>query len=214
MALPGCIAEMSSRSSERFVSLRATSAAPELPVSRETVEEMTTFATLPQVPAYGVYFWTYDGMKASFQKLGNLGEWPSSFLAGGISGSFTWAIVYPVDVIKSLVQTAPRGRWIESPSWCDWWKRPGSQDGCCAGEDTRIAVLTARIFQQRGWSYFFRGFGTACLRAFPVNAVIFPVYELTLKVLLAASSRPSPSPAAVPPEDAAGVVDFADQRVL
>jgi hypothetical protein len=36
---------------------------------------------------------------------------------------------------------------------------------------------------QYGWKFFFRGFGVTVLRAFPVNAIIFPVYEFTLQHL-------------------------------
>jgi solute carrier family 25 carnitine/acylcarnitine transporter 20/29 len=36
---------------------------------------------------------------------------------------------------------------------------------------------------EHGWRFFFRGLGVTLLRAFPVNAIIFPVYEITLEHL-------------------------------
>jgi len=31
----------------------------------------------------------------------------SSLLAGGFSGLLTWALIYPVDYVKTLIQTDP-----------------------------------------------------------------------------------------------------------
>lgn len=113
-----------------------------------------------EVPSYGCYFLVYDALKAHLHGAG-FGEWPASFLAGGFSGSITWAMVYPVDVVKSIVQTAPEGT------------------------DTRMASVVRDIVKRHGPRYFFRGFLTACVRAFPVNGVIFPTYELSLKLMKA-----------------------------
>eukprot|EP00957_Ditylum_brightwellii_P084534 6427882-Ditylum_brightwellii.AAC.1 len=33
--------------------------------------------------------------------------WMASAIAGGISGSITWGMIYPVDMIKSRIQTDP-----------------------------------------------------------------------------------------------------------
>ena len=36
------------------------------------------------------------------------------------------------------------------------------------------------IVKEHGWRYMFRGLGVTLCRAFPVNAIIFPVYEFVL----------------------------------
>jgi solute carrier family 25 carnitine/acylcarnitine transporter 20/29 len=36
------------------------------------------------------------------------------------------------------------------------------------------------IVRENGWQYMFRGLGVTLVRAFPVNAIIFPVYEFVL----------------------------------
>jgi len=82
--------------------------------------------------------------------------------AGALAGSIAWASIYPLDTIKSAVQAAPEGSL-----------------------QSRYASLSiARdILRRHGPAYFFRGFGACILRAAPVNAVIWPVYEETLRLL-------------------------------
>jgi Mitochondrial carrier protein len=79
---------------------------------------------LREVPAFGLYFVTYDYLKdqaTSFFRrraarstdplnqavtLSHVQTWIASGFAGGCAGSLTWAIVYPVDVIKSWIVRA------------------------------------------------------------------------------------------------------------
>eukprot|EP00537_Pseudo-nitzschia_pungens_P016391 CAMPEP_0172400812 /NCGR_PEP_ID=MMETSP1061-20121228/47749_1 /TAXON_ID=37318 /ORGANISM="Pseudo-nitzschia pungens, Strain cf. pungens" /LENGTH=396 /DNA_ID=CAMNT_0013134229 /DNA_START=333 /DNA_END=1523 /DNA_ORIENTATION=+ len=85
--------------------------------------------------------------------------WIASAMAGGLTGALTWAIVYPFDVIKTQIQTAP----IDTPR-----------------SERTISVVFQRILREHGWRKFTRGLSVTCLRAFPVNGIIFPVYEYTL----------------------------------
>jgi len=135
-----------------------------------------------EVPAFGLYFATYDCVKNSVTKLilgkddnndGNnqtnnsisaieqnsAHQWMASALAGGFSGAFTWAAIYPFDVIKTRIQTTP----IDTPI-----------------EKRRIHYIYKSIVNEHGIKFLFRGLGVTLLRAFPVNAIIFPVYEFTL----------------------------------
>jgi solute carrier family 25 (mitochondrial carnitine/acylcarnitine transporter), member 20/29 len=131
--------------------------------------------TLREVPAFGLYFTTYDYIKDNVnnffaRRAGHVDEdtavpgqlqhshaWLASALAGGSSGCLTWAIVYPVDVIKTRIQTSPL--------------------------DTPVSFLGAgrQLVAQHGWRVMFRGLGITLVRAFPVNGTVFPVYEWTLK---------------------------------
>jgi len=131
-----------------------------------------------EIPAFGLYFATYDLVKEKTTYIlsktldggtekdevpGNdLRLWAASSLAGGVSGAFTWATIYPFDVIKTKIQTSP----INTPT-----------------EKTRMLYITRQIMKQHGWRFFFRGLGVTVMRAFPVNAIIFPTYELTLMQL-------------------------------
>jgi solute carrier family 25 carnitine/acylcarnitine transporter 20/29 len=129
---------------------------------------------LREVPAFGLYFVTYDYMKdqansflsrhsadpdSSISVPKHSHTWIASAFAGGCAGCLTWAIVYPVDVIKTHVQTAAL--------------------------DTPLSKLSMfhvgkSLAAQHGWRYLFRGLGITLVRAFPVNGTIFPVYEFVL----------------------------------
>eukprot|EP01082_Thalassiosira_pseudonana_P015776 g13882.t1 g13882 contig9:662229-663683(+) len=125
-----------------------------------------------ETPAFGMYFATYDSIKARVETLledkdehhpipSHAHAWAASALAGGISGALTWAIIYPFDVIKSRMQTGPLERHLQKGMW----------------------TVAKDIVVQQGWKYMFRGLGVTLVRAFPVNAIIFPVYEFTLMQL-------------------------------
>ena len=138
-----------------------------------------------EIPAFGLYFATYDYVRESVTNLlsptnssssssssiqeeydclssiekNSTYEWAASALAGGCSGALTWAAIYPFDVVKTRIQTVP----IDTPI-----------------EKRRIAYMFHSIWKEHGMQFFFRGLGVTLLRAFPVNAIIFPVYEFTL----------------------------------
>jgi solute carrier family 25 (mitochondrial carnitine/acylcarnitine transporter), member 20/29 len=131
---------------------------------------------LREVPAFGLYFCTYDYLKDVTNNLLikywnddstvtipttiTSHTWIASAIAGGLSGSLTWAIVYPIDLIKSKIQTSAL-------------TTPYSQ--------LRIYYIVQNIIQQYGYQYLFRGLNITLIRALPVNGTIFPVYEFTLK---------------------------------
>jgi hypothetical protein len=122
-----------------------------------------------ETPAFGMYFAVYDTIKDRVESLleekdddhpipSHAHAWAASALAGGISGASTWAIIYPFDVIKSQMQTSPLERHLQKGMWT-------------VGSD---------IVRAHGWRHMFRGLGVTLVRAFPVNAIIFPVYEFVL----------------------------------
>lgn len=128
-----------------------------------------------EVPAFGLYFAAYDSIKetvvSNMEKVldksnegggSTIHTWAASCIAGGISGALTWASIYPFDVIKTKIQTLP----LDTPI-----------------EKRRISHIYKSIIQEHGWKFFFRGLNVTLLRAFPVNAIIFPVYEFTLEKL-------------------------------
>lgn len=119
-----------------------------------------------EVPAFGAYFSVYDFVKDAvndyYNSHGDRAEahtWLASAFAGGVSGSVTWIMIYPVDVIKTRIQTAP----INTPS-----------------SELTMGYVGRALVRQHGWRVMFRGLGVTLMRAFPVNGIIFPVYEFTL----------------------------------
>jgi solute carrier family 25 carnitine/acylcarnitine transporter 20/29 len=135
---------------------------------------------LREVPAFGLYFVSYDYLKdvANEYIANNMDvvptapdsptnndhshTWMASAFAGGCAGCITWALVYPVDVIKTHIQTSP----LNTPL-----------------RELSMFRVGQSIIQRYGIRYMFRGLGVTLIRAFPVNGTIFPVYEFTLKLV-------------------------------
>ncbi len=125
--------------------------------------------TWRETPAFGMYFAVYDTIKDRVESLlaekdddhpipSHAHAWAASALAGGISGASTWFVIYPCDVIKSQMQTSPLERHLQKGMW----------------------TVGADIIRDHGVKHMFRGLGVTLVRAFPVNAIIFPVYEFVL----------------------------------
>ena len=95
--------------------------------------------------------------------VGNDGPGFSTLIAGGLAGCASWLLIYPVDVVKSYVQTSGGGNSSHSGS----------------GGNSAIEV-TKYLYRKHGIGVFTRGLGVTLLRAFPVNAAVFYTLE-TLK---------------------------------
>ncbi|EWM25764.1 solute carrier family 25 member 45 [Nannochloropsis gaditana] len=111
------------------------------------------------LPAFGCYFALYEVVKDKLEGRG-ASPWLSSSVAGGFAGCFSWIIVYPVDVIKTVMQTQ-------------------------RGTGPRHGMLETglRLWRTEGLGVFFRGASIAMVRALPVNCIVFPVYEWTVEFL-------------------------------
>ncbi|KAK9721918.1 hypothetical protein K7432_003038 [Basidiobolus ranarum] len=109
-------------------------------------------------PGYGVYFWVYEVFKRQLNaNSGDATGWNAVklILAGGFAGTCSWVSIYPLDVIKSRIQT---------------------QALLSVGQ--RGALMCAKqMYQKEGLSSFTRGLWPTIVRAFPVNAVTFLTYE-------------------------------------
>jgi solute carrier family 25 carnitine/acylcarnitine transporter 20/29 len=108
----------------------------------------------------GVYLWTYEFVKS---RLGNNGNelliW-HRIVAAASAGMFSWLVVYPLDVIKSKVQT-DISRQLYKSSW-----------DCCK-----------QTWKEGGINALTRGIGFTLLRAAPVASVVLPIYEYSYKIL-------------------------------
>lgn len=127
-----------------------------------------------EVPAFGTYFAFYDFAKDRINSFlakqagivddgenaeNHSHKWAASALAGGSTGALTWLMIYPFDIIKTRIQTAP----MDTPL-----------------EKRRMLAVGRDIVQKEGFGALFRGLNVTLIRAFPVNGIIFPVYEYTL----------------------------------
>ncbi|KAG2769578.1 hypothetical protein PC129_g20238 [Phytophthora cactorum] len=114
-----------------------------------------------EVPSFAVYFWLYEYTKRMMVD-GGINSTTSMLTAGGVAGVASWVVSYPFDVIKSAIQTLPVNH------------KPGEH---------KIAYQARQLYRLGGWRIFFSGLGTACVRAFPCNAVTFYGYEKSSELL-------------------------------
>jgi solute carrier family 25 (mitochondrial carnitine/acylcarnitine transporter), member 20/29 len=113
-----------------------------------------------ETPSYGFYFSIYEFFHTKF------GDNTLSCLnAGGIAGSFAWLQCYPIDVIKTRLQTLPL------------YPEPGHD------KYKGFFDCAKQIYLQEGFKSFYRGLSTCLIRAYPVNAVTFLVYESLMSQL-------------------------------
>ncbi|KDO16287.1 hypothetical protein SPRG_18179 [Saprolegnia parasitica CBS 223.65] len=115
---------------------------------------------LRDVPAFGSYFYSYELLKhwltdgcAENETTMNL------LLAGGSAGSISWMVTQPIDVVKTLVQSQP------------------------ATSPLSALDVVKHHYKLEGAGFLFRGFGATILRAFPVSAVTFLVYERSMQYM-------------------------------
>ena len=121
-------------------------------------------STVTRELTYGIYFVGYEYLcnqmtKVTGSKNRNM---LVSITAGGLTGIMSWTVSFPVDVIKTRLQ----------------------MDGVNGQQQYRGMMDAFRKSIHRdGWAVLTRGLGTTAARAFPCNAVIFPVVEICLKIL-------------------------------
>ena len=108
------------------------------------------------------YFGTYNASKRALGLSSGGGEvayrLPKIMLAGGIAGFFFWGVSFPLDFLKTRLQTQPEGS-----------ARVG------------LLKLIRQIYTKEGGARaFFAGYAPCLLRAAPANAVVFVGVEATL----------------------------------
>lgn len=112
-----------------------------------------------EIPAFSSYFVTYELLTKTDSDV------PVStvrmLLAGGLAGTASWVITYPVDVIKSRLQSDG----MAGPA-----KYTGALD--CLKKSTA----------SEGYSFLSRGLFSTILRAFPTNAACFTVVTWTFRL--------------------------------
>lgn len=112
-----------------------------------------------EVPSYAIYFVVYGVLMrtAAAEGLGSV----APLVCGAISGCACWIPVYPVDVVKTLVQNTE------------------------GGESSKSAVDVAlQLYRDEGVGAFFNGLTPKMLRASVNHAVTFYVYDLMMGVLV------------------------------
>lgn len=106
-------------------------------------------------PGSALYFATYEYLKKSLTPEGKSMSLGAITLAGGTAGTVMWIPVFPVDTIKSNLQSS------DTPQ--------------------SISQVTKGIYRKGGFKAFFPGLGPALLRSFPANAATFLGVEVCHK---------------------------------
>jgi solute carrier family 25 carnitine/acylcarnitine transporter 20/29 len=125
-------------------------------------------------------FWSYEWTKQAWTSPDDSDREAAMkvLLCGGLAGIVTWASIFPLDVVKTRVQTQvlyherrlqAEHRALLQPDVLE--RRLSSLE---------VAKLA---YRNEGVSVFFRGLGICSIRAFVVNAVQWAVYEWMLRVL-------------------------------
>ncbi|KAJ2738729.1 hypothetical protein GGI20_006228 [Coemansia sp. BCRC 34301] len=119
-----------------------------------------------ELPAYAAFYTGFEFTKRSLAKV--LADGDSSKLgavplmcSGSVGGVCYWTACYPLDVIKSRVQSAttpPRGVGY-------------------------IARAASAIMEEQGVKGFFRGYTPSVVRSIPAAGVTFATYELAMRAL-------------------------------
>ncbi|KAI4328085.1 hypothetical protein L6164_020472 [Bauhinia variegata] len=116
-----------------------------------------------EIPGNAVMFGVYEAVKqliAGGSDTSKLGR-GSMIVAGGLAGASFWLLVYPTDVVKSVIQVDD----------CKNPKYSGSFDAF------------RKIKASEGFKGLYKGFGPAMARSVPANAACFLAYEVTRSAL-------------------------------
>uniref|UniRef100_A0A182NEZ9 Mitochondrial carnitine/acylcarnitine carrier protein CACL n=1 Tax=Anopheles dirus TaxID=7168 RepID=A0A182NEZ9_9DIPT len=108
-------------------------------------------------PGFSSYFVAYEYMVRTVVD-------PSPFvilMAGGLAGTFSWLVTFPIDVVKSRLQADGISGKPQYSGLVDCIRKSHAAEG--------IAFLS-------------RGLASTLLRAFPMNAVCFLVVSYTMKL--------------------------------
>ncbi len=89
----------------------------------------------------------------------------AAFLAGGLAGSNSWLLTYPIDYIKTVMQ---------------------SQDLSQLRYRRTLECVTQQ-YTKEGYRCFFKGLGVTMLRSFPVSGVAFFSYEYVMRFMKGAA---------------------------
>ena len=104
-------------------------------------------------------------------------------LCGGLAGVVTWASIFPLDVIKTRVQT----QVAQPPTPLGIENRPLLQADTNAQRvqpGTRLSTfaIARQAYQSEGAMVFFRGLTICSVRAFITNAVQWMLYDCMMRL--------------------------------
>ena len=114
----------------------------------------TAVTLLREIPGGVAYFGAYEACCVLLRQWNRVQELNTieTMLAGSLAGMSYWSLVYPIDVVKSRIQTG-------------------------LTSNSGLFREISKGFVSEGISGMYRGLGITLVRAIPSNAVILAVYE-------------------------------------
>ena len=109
--------------------------------------------------ASAVYFWTFESLKDRYKDIMAKSSYHHvgmSFLFGGISGGTLSTVIYPFDIVKTIMQSN-------------------------TGKQIREIDIAKNIYKQNGILGFYKGYKYAIMRAIPRHAGTFAMIEYLRK---------------------------------
>lgn len=121
-----------------------------------------------EVQAYGIWFLTYETLikeiiDLQHYKSRDQVSTPELLAAGALAGNALWLLSYPIDVVKSNIQSDGFGK-----------------DSKFNGDSLKVVKW---VFREHGFRGFWRGIVPCLLRAVPCSAGTFAAVELALRVM-------------------------------
>ncbi|EMD66707.1 hypothetical protein COCSADRAFT_158788 [Bipolaris sorokiniana ND90Pr] len=128
---------------------------------------------------YGLYFWSYEMSKQAWSSPDDSDQETAMkvLMCGGLAGVVSWTSIFPLDMIKTRVQT----QVLHAPA------TDRERSGLLQPETQKKRMSSIEIARQayrtEGAGVFVRGLGICSVRAFIVNAVQWAAYEWMMKLL-------------------------------
>lgn len=127
-----------------------------------------TITLLREVQAYGVWFMTYEYLLEQIKKTRGYNHrneitTPELLFSGALAGNALWLSSYPLDVIKSNIQS--------------------DKFGAESKYNGKITTATKAIWAANGFRGFWKGIVPCLLRAVPCSAGTFAAVETALRVM-------------------------------
>mmetsp|Transcript_67837 Transcript_67837/g.126732 ORF Transcript_67837/g.126732 Transcript_67837/m.126732 type:complete len:291 (-) Transcript_67837:164-1036(-) len=118
-------------------------------------------------PAFGIYFTMYEATKRALCPTLAKGEEEPMWVqaaGGATTGAATWTAVMPIDIVSTRIQCL-------------------SEDVASDPNKRSMLKVAQQVWHEGGWRAFYRGWTAAVLRGVVLNALVFPIYEMTVKKL-------------------------------
>lgn len=103
----------------------------------------------------GMFFGVYNAMKNLLRQPDGTVSGFGQIVAGGTSGIGSWIVSYPYDVIKTRMQVSK--------------------------EYTSVRHCAMQAYRAEGATVFYRGMLPCLIGSFPINAIIFFIYEFLIQ---------------------------------